>query len=60
MAKYSNYCKGCKLNCENGLLDLNNPPHKEFSFDKDYMVDFLCVEHQTVVHEKWVGEKPTN
>ena len=52
MAKYSNYCKGCKLNCENGLLDLNNEPHKEFSFDEYYLVDYWCSEHQTLVHER--------
>jgi len=56
MVKYANYCKNCKVNCKDGLLNLNNEPHKQFSFDKDFVVDFWCSEHQTIVHEK-IGVK---
>ena len=52
MAKYLSYCEGCKLDCKDGLLDLNNSPHKVFSFDDYLVVDWWCAEHQALLHQK--------
>ena len=53
MVKYSKVCRNCKMDCKNGLVDLNNPPHKEFVFDDYFVVDYLCVEFQYIIHEKY-------
>lgn len=52
MAKYLSYCEGCKLDCKDGLLDLNNSPHKVFSFDDYLVIDWWCAEHQALLHQK--------